>query len=287
MMIISFFTSSQNEMHHSVNLNSSEAVDHRFGFTNGDNNGASCPHCSNHPQYGMCYKDFTNIYNQTHTSCCDDLYNTDNSSNFYGQLYMTRKRDMNRYIEILKIEFLEGSVQNKSIGMCYYDIARRPGVKTICEIGFNYGMSTLGWLVSNPQAKVYSWDLNVHSYTKVMVRYLNFYFPNRITMFYGNSMKTVPKVANMYKGTLKCDIISVDGGHKYEVTKADILNMNVFSHKDSILIVDDVFMGYQKYGQEVTRAWNEAVKAHLVIQNFHCRYKDKNRGGFVIGKYVH
>ena len=41
----------------------------------------------------------------------------------------------------------------------YFQIARSPYVKNVCEVGFNAGHSTAIFLNANPKAKIWSWDL--------------------------------------------------------------------------------------------------------------------------------
>ena len=48
----------------------------------------------------------------------------------------------------------------------YIEMAQDESVHTICETGFNAGHSSLIWLLANPTAKVYSFDLGEHDYSR-------------------------------------------------------------------------------------------------------------------------
>ena len=73
----------------------------------------------------------------------------------------------------------------------YFEIARMPGVKRICEIGFNAGHSTAIWLNANPQAEVLSFDLGQFDYTLDMARLATKLF-DRFKIVWGPSQDSVP-----------------------------------------------------------------------------------------------
>ena len=41
----------------------------------------------------------------------------------------------------------------------YFEVARGPSVKTLCETGFNAGHSAAIWMNANPEARMFSFDL--------------------------------------------------------------------------------------------------------------------------------
>ena len=99
--------------------------------------------------------------------------------------------------------------------MLYYSVSRLPFVKRVCEIGFNAGHSTLLWLTASPNITVLSFDLGRWMYTKPMAKFLKERFPGRLLLILGDSTKTFPDHSAMFRH--RCDIISVDGGHTYDV----------------------------------------------------------------------
>lgn len=117
-------------------------------------------------------------------------------------------------------------------------------VTTICEIGFNAGHSALRWLWAAPQANVIMFDLWEKEYNEKAEEYIrsprnDHLKPNRLKIIKGNSLLTVRQFHADHPLT-KCNIISVDGGHSYEVALKDILNMHFLADKNfHILFVDD------------------------------------------------
>jgi predicted O-methyltransferase YrrM len=123
----------------------------------------------------------------------------------------------------------------------YARIFEKCSVKSIVEIGFNAGHSTLVMLMSNPHARIQSFDLGEYNSARTALASLKLQYPRRdFDVTWGDSRQTVPAFAQSYTGP-KFDVIVVDGGHSYEVARADMINMRPLGNKDSILIVDDTF----------------------------------------------
>ena len=61
----------------------------------------------------------------------------------------------------------------------YFEIARAPWIKTICETGFNAGHSAAVFLNANPHARVISFDLGQFDYTLRNLRLMKEMFPDR------------------------------------------------------------------------------------------------------------
>ena len=60
-----------------------------------------------------------------------------------------------------------------------------------------------------------------HVYARPMAQYLNETFPGRLYVHFGDSTVTVPQFIRE-NPNFRCDFILVDGGHTYEVAKADL-----------------------------------------------------------------
>ncbi len=156
-------------------------------------------------------------------------------------------------------------------------------VKNILEIGFNAGHSADLFLNSNNQSKVLSFDIGEHDYVKVAKEYIDKTYPNRHTLVLGDSTRTIPT----YTCEEKYDLIFIDGGHSYEVARADLLNCKRFAHKDTIVIMDDTI--YKKewereYTIGPTRAWVEGIKNNMITEISHSDFEVGR--GMSWGKYV-
>ncbi len=186
-----------------------------------------------------------------------------------------------------KINVTEGFSQqeprqvSKLIEICNY---KRP--KNILEIGFNGGHSSEIFL-ANSNANVYSFDIgdHFHQYLKYGKQFINTKYPNRHTLIFGDSTKTVPTFIKNNQH-IKFDIIFIDGGHDYPIAYADILNCKALAHKTTVLIVDDV-MNYNIFeaGHTIgpTQAWNKFVREKKIKQ-LEVHEWSKGRG-MVLGYY--
>ena len=129
----------------------------------------------------------------------------------------------------------------------YWALAARPGVRTICEIGFNAGHSASLWLLANPAAQVLMFDLWEHEYAARAEAFLK--GPEaaalgirdgaaRLSIVRGDSRATVRAFAGS-QPTTKCDLLSVDGGHEHDIAVGDIANMASLAAPGAVLVVDD------------------------------------------------
>ena len=106
-------------------------------------------------------------------------------------------------------------------------------IKSVMEIGFNAGFSTLLMLFTNPTMNITCFDLGEHKYTLPCYEKIKETFGERINLIIGDSTKTLKLVNNTY------DLIHIDGGHTTEVATSDIKNSYRLSKKGTILIMDD------------------------------------------------
>lgn len=142
--------------------------------------------------------------------------------------------------------------------------ARRVKAGLIAEIGFNAGFSAQAFLNASPESRVISFDLVRHGYTKLAKRLVDARFPGRHSLIAGDSTTTVPAFARNNPG-LTFDLVFIDGGHAYEVARADILNIMPLCHANTAVIIDDL-TPWHRWGKGPARAWSEAISDGVIEQ---------------------
>lgn len=128
----------------------------------------------------------------------------------------------------------------------------------------NGGHSAIVFLaaLSDWNGKVTMFDLFAYKYSQMVHQYIMTLYPNRFDAQIGNSQTLVPEWSATHPDD-KCDVFSIDGDHKYEGAKIDILNAAKATKKGGLFILDDM-------NQERTRrAFDEAV-AEGVLADPHC-----------------
>ena len=82
-------------------------------------------------------------------------------------------------------------------------------------------------------------------------------------------------------------MIFIDGGHDYEISKADMENCFHLAHKDTIVILDDTIFtqGWEQgYTIGPTRSWIEHLQENKIVE---LNRKDYCNGrGMSWGKYI-
>jgi predicted O-methyltransferase YrrM len=156
----------------------------------------------------------------------------------------------------------------------------------IMEIGFNAGHSAEIILKNNSKANLTSFDLGSHNYVGTAKQYIDNTYPDRHNLIIGNSTQTIP-IFIQNNPDKKFDIIFIDGGHDYNIAKADLENCYHLAHKDTIVIIDDTIYtaGWEKnYSIGPTKTWVEHIKEKKIIE---LNRKDYSPGyGMSWGKYV-
>lgn len=140
--------------------------------------------------------------------------------------------------------------------------------KRILEIGFNAGHSAEIFLSTDPDAHLLSFDLGHVPAVNVGKAFIDAHFPLRHTLIIGDSTMSVPAFTRLYSD-VKFDLIFVDGGHQYEVAKADIANCMKLADAQAIVAVDDtIFTASQEQPYTIgpTKAWLEALQERKVTE---------------------
>jgi len=165
----------------------------------------------------------------------------------------------------------------------YIELAREDFVHTICETGFNAGQSALIWLLSNPTAKLYSFDLGQYGYTHAAAGFLQKKFPDRFTFVAGNSMETLPRFIVDHP-EVRCDLAIVDGGHTTDVATSDLVNFAAMASPVNRVVVDDTPCAVS-WCLGPSLAWKGGIDEKKVKE-----VKSVPMGtyrGFVVGEFLH
>jgi predicted O-methyltransferase YrrM len=144
-------------------------------------------------------------------------------------------------------------------------VVKRTGARLVGEIGLNAGFSSCAFLGADPETRVVSFDLDKHASTKAAKRLIDKRFPTRHTVIYGDSRKTVPEFKSR-NPALHFDLVLIDGGHQYEVAKADIMNMKPLCTEKTVVVMDDL-APWHRWGTGPTRAWAEAIREGIIRQD--------------------
>ena len=133
----------------------------------------------------------------------------------------------------------------------------------VAETGFNTGGSSRAFLAARPDIEVVSFDIGAHVSIRRAKAQLDKKFPGRHQLVLGDSTQTLPAFAKAH-ADVRFDLVFIDGGHDYEVAKADLINFRTMAHADTIVIRDDM-TPWWKWGEGPTKVWNEAIDAGLIV----------------------
>jgi len=159
--------------------------------------------------------------------------------------YNYLEEQLNSAIARTSLKIIEGhSAQLKIEPKVYAAIAKMGNgcIQTICEIGFNAGHSALRWLWAAPEAQVVMFDLWEHEVAAVAEKHILETVEGadeRLTICKGDSNHGVRRFHGE-NPTQRCNIISIDGGHSYEIAVQDFINMQYLVDPDfHVAFVDD------------------------------------------------
>jgi len=196
-----------------------------------------------------------------------DRWNYNESEDFYARdFYKNKVISITEYLNSKGFYHFEG--HSKEILEQVNDLhILSKGKKYILEIGFNAGHSSCIFLKNG--CIVVSFDLGSHDYVKSAKEYIDTYFPGKHNLILGDSNVTIP----LYKTDILFDVIFIDGGHDYNIVKADLENCKRFAHADTIFIVDDItYNSDLSYTIGPTKIWNEYVQSFKMKEINHKEY---------------
>lgn len=140
--------------------------------------------------------------------------------------------------------------------------------RRILEIGFNAGHSAEVFLSTAPEPQLLSFDLGRVAAVTVGKTFIDARYPGRHTLVVGDSTTSVPAFAAVCPDA-RCELLFIDGGHSYEIARADIEHCARLAGPGAIVAVDDTIFTpawEQPYTIGPTKAWLEAVQSGRVVE---------------------
>jgi hypothetical protein len=112
-------------------------------------------------------------------------------------------------------------------------------------------------------------------------------YPRRHSLILGDSTVTVPAYRELPGAVGQFDVVFIDGGHSYDVARADLRNCREYADENTILIFDDVVTASEAdrpYNVGPTAVWNEHVANGEIVEERIVPLG--RRRGFAIGKFA-
>lgn len=141
------------------------------------------------------------------------------------------------------------------------------------------------WLLANPTAKVYSFDIGEHTCTRIMAERLKQRFGDRFTITFGDSTKTLPQFHTDHP-EIKCDLVIADGGHSPAITSSDLETMYKM-----VAPLNFVFMDNHPDKYKLGVSWESLKRKGILLEFFRCQYSILNTSikkyhGFTFGQFL-
>jgi hypothetical protein len=134
------------------------------------------------------------------------------------------------------------------------------GLRTICEVGFGAGHSSLLFLTHTPPStRVHSFDTGLARYTLPAHDWLDDRFPERLGIYLGESAHTLPTLPSYFPHEA-CQLVYVDGGIAYADVAGDLALLRRLADPAGHVLV----LAGAGEGTDAARAWRDAVAAGSV-----------------------
>lgn len=159
---------------------------------------------------------------------------------------------------------VEGHMQKAQARWFHQLLRRHSTLRDVMEIGFNTGHSAYLFLATCPEAKMVSFDLGDHDYVAVAKALIDRLFPGRHELITGDSTETVPRYVAEHEGR-RFELCYVDGGHDYDVARADLFNCQALAAERALVVMDDLVPS-EAFGKGPVRAWEEAATAGIIAE---------------------
>lgn len=151
----------------------------------------------------------------------------------------------------------EGYITPKQKEMFIRSLISRSAIQNVAEVGFNAGHTAELFLECIQGSRVVSFDINMHVYTNVGVKFMKMKYGDRFGFVAGDSRYSIEQYAKANSGE-RFDLIYIDGCHLFSACLDDILNCKALAHKHSILWIDDFHF------PDVRKAVSFAAKLRLI-----------------------
>ena len=148
------------------------------------------------------------------------------------------------------------------------DIVNNKDIINVMEIGFNAGHSAELFLATNKNINLVSFDIGEHDYVKLGKQFLDNKYPGRLELIIGNSLNTIPEYINT-NDNKTFDLIFIDGGHDYNISRNDLINCKYLSNNKTIVILDDTMNNHNwinHWNIGPNKAWQEANKNNIITE---------------------
>jgi predicted O-methyltransferase YrrM len=147
-------------------------------------------------------------------------------------------------LRALRIEGFLGREQAVWFGRL---LAANTALTRIIEVGFNAGHSSCVFLGAREDVTVVSFDLGLHGYVTRAKQHVDRTFPGRHTLVIGDSRETLPRYRADHPAAV-FDLAFVDGGHDYDVARADLVNILPMISPSGLIVMDDL-MAWKTFGR--------------------------------------
>ena len=142
----------------------------------------------------------------------------------------------------------------------------KASISRICETGFHEGHSALMWaILFNGVIDIISFDLCHNKHCEIGIGFIKRIFPSvKLSVIRGDSRTTVVEFSRT-KPDIKCNLISIDGGHVGDVPKKDMENMKYLAARKHFVVVDDANSDSKlSWLKTPGKAWEDSVKEQLI-----------------------